>query len=70
MSADGNLSPRERQRLNQMQNRESRDIYRMENNNRTAGGYGNQGWQNHDRGWDGREYGRQDRDRGWDRRDD
>ena len=70
MSADGNLSPRERQRLNQMQNQASRDIYRMENNNRTAGGYGNQaGWQGRDHDGDRREYGR-DHDRGWDRRDD
>ena len=38
MSADGNLSPRERERLNQMQNRASRDINRLENNNRTAAG--------------------------------
>ncbi len=59
MAADGNLSPRERQRLNQMQNQASRDIYRLENNRRTADGYnGNQaGWQGHNRGWDGRDYG-------------
>lgn len=44
MKADGNLSPRERARLNQMQNRASRDIYRLNHNNRTtAGGGGNTG---------------------------
>ncbi len=59
MRADGNLSPRERQRLNQMQNQASRDIYRLEHNNRTAAGYnGNQaGWQGNNRGGDGRDYG-------------
>ena len=59
MLADGNLSPRERQRLNQMQNQASRDIYRLENNNRTTAGYnGNQaGWQGNNRGWNGRDYG-------------
>lgn len=82
MQADGNLSPREQQRLNQMQNQASRDIYRMENNNRTAGYDGNQagwqgrdrdrdrrdGWQDRDRGWDRRDYGQHDQNRGWDNR--
>ncbi len=71
MSADGRLSLRERQRLNQMQNQASRDIYRLENNHRTAGGYGDHrpGWQGHNRDWDGRNHGWQ-ANRGWDRRDD
>ena len=56
MMSDGRLSPWERQRLTQMQDRASRDIYRMENNNRTAAGWGgnnHQGWggNNHRPGW-------------------
>jgi hypothetical protein len=50
MMSDGRLSPWERQRLRQMQDRASRDIYRMENNNRTAAGWGgnnHQGWGRH-----------------------
>ena len=52
MRADGNLSPRERERLNQMQNQASRDINRLENNNRTTAGYsGNQaGWRGNNPG--------------------
>jgi hypothetical protein len=71
MSADGNLSSRERQRLNQMQNQANRDIYRLENNNRSAGDYhGNQaGWQGHDRAGDGRHHDWQANNRGGDRRD-
>ncbi len=67
MLSDGNLSPRERQRLNQMQNRASRDIYRLEHNNRTTAGY--EGWRDHNRDWNGREYGWQGHDRDGDRRD-
>ncbi len=52
MKADGNLSPRERERLTQMQNRASQDINRLENNNRTAG------WSGHtNSGWGGQNYG-------------
>jgi len=65
--SDGNLSPRERQRLHQMQDRASRDIYRLEHNNRTTTGY--EGWRDHNRDWNGREYGWQGHDRDWDRRD-
>ncbi|MGA9755493.1 MAG: hypothetical protein WBV23_10165 [Desulfobaccales bacterium] len=60
MKADGNLSPRERERLSQMQNRASQDINRLENNNRTAGGGGNYpyGWSGHtNSGWGGQNYG-------------
>ena len=56
MQADGNLSPRERQRLNQVQNQASRDIHRIENNNRTTAGWGgnNYGWSGHtNSAWDG-----------------
>ena len=57
MMADGRLDPRERQRLNQMQNQASRDIYRLEHNGRTADGRGgpnHHGWggPNH-HGWNG-----------------
>ena len=56
MKADGRLSPWERQRLNQMQNRASGDIYRLDHNGRTYGG--NQaGWQGNNQGWGGRGYG-------------
>jgi|GEM_PF-336400 len=55
MSADGRLSPWERQRLNQMQNGASRDIYRLDHNGRTAGYGGNPaGWQGNNQGWGGR----------------
>ncbi|MBI4643779.1 MAG: hypothetical protein HY743_08690, partial [Deltaproteobacteria bacterium] len=59
MKADGYLSFRERQRLNQMQNHASRDIYRLEHNNRTTAGYnGDQaGWHGNNRGWDRGNYG-------------
>ena len=58
MRADGRLSPWERQRLNQMQNRDSRDIYRLDHNGRTAGYGGNPaGWQGNNQGWGGRGYG-------------
>jgi hypothetical protein len=59
MRSDGRLSPRERQRLNHMQNRASRDIYRLDHNGRPTPGYtGNQaGWQGHNNGWNGRGYG-------------
>ncbi|MCX5891473.1 MAG: hypothetical protein NTW80_00585, partial [Deltaproteobacteria bacterium] len=57
MLADGNLSPRERERLNQMQNRAGRDIRRLENNNRTTAGWGGNnynGWSGHtNSGWGG-----------------
>jgi hypothetical protein len=61
MRADGRLSPWERQRLNHMQNRASRDIYRMDHNGRPAAGYsGSQtGWQGNNNGWQGRGYGSQ-----------
>ena len=56
MKADGRLSPWERQRLNQMQNRASGDINRLDHNGRTYGG--NQaGWQGNNQGWGGRGYG-------------
>ena len=56
MRADGRLSPWERQRLNQMQNRASGDINRLDHNGRTYGG--NQaGWQGNNQGWGGRGYG-------------
>jgi|UniRef100_A0A7V6A5J3 hypothetical protein len=69
MRADGRLSPRERQRLNQMQNQAARDIYRLDHNHRTAenwngnhngwGDHWNSGWDHHaDRGW----YGHRDAD--------
>jgi hypothetical protein len=47
MRADGRLSPWERERLNHMQNRASRDIYRLDHNGRPPAGYnGSQaGWQ-------------------------
>ena len=57
MRADGHLSPRERERLSQMQNRASRDIDRLKHNDRTAEGWGGQnyhGWGEHyNSGWDG-----------------
>jgi len=60
MEADGHLSPWERQRLNQMQNQASRDINRLEHNNRTAAGWGgnnHQGWSGHtNSGWRGNNY--------------
>ncbi|MGO9579464.1 MAG: hypothetical protein ACLP2P_08635 [Desulfobaccales bacterium] len=69
MKADGHLSPWERQRLNQMQNRASQDIYRLEHNNRTAEGWGGnnpQGWSGHtNSGWRDHDYdGRGRRDYG------
>ena len=66
MEADGHLSPWERQRLRQMQNQASRDIYRLEHNNRTTAGWGgnnHQGWSGHtNSSWRGNNYG------GWGRR--
>jgi len=60
MEADGHLSPWERQRLNQMQNQASRDINRLEHNNRTAAGWGGnnpQGWSGHtNSGWRDHDY--------------
>ena len=50
MKADGHLSPWERQRLREMQNQASQDIYRLEHNNRTTAGWGGnnyQGWSGH-----------------------
>ncbi len=77
--ADGHVSPWERQRIDAMVNRESREIYRDEHNNRTASGgrdgWGRDGWRDHDHdawrdrdhdGWRGRD-GRDHRDA--DRRD-
>lgn len=69
MRADGHLSPMERQRLRQMQDRASRDINRLEHNNRTTAGWGGnnyQGWGrhtntpwqgNHCGAWQGNHYG-------------
>jgi hypothetical protein len=60
MEADGRLSPWERQRLRQMQDRASRDINRLEQNNRTTAGWSghtNSRWRgNNDGGWDRRGY--------------
>jgi len=55
LRADGRLSPWERQRLNQMQNRAGRDSYRQEHNGRTWENGGSQpGWQGNNQGWGGR----------------
>jgi hypothetical protein len=69
MKADGNLSPRERARLTEMQNRAGRDIYRLDHNDRTTAGWGgneHDGWRDRGRydhdGW--RDADRYDRDRG------
>jgi hypothetical protein len=85
MRADGHLSPWERQRLRQMQNQASRDIYRLDHNGRTAEGWnGNHdGWGNHwnsggdnhpNHGWNGHQYadwdGRRPYDPRYDHRDD
>jgi hypothetical protein len=65
MEADGHLSPWERQRLNQMQNQASRDINRLEHNNRTTAGWGGnnpQGWSGHtNSGWRDHDYDGRDR---------
>ncbi len=74
MGADGHLSPRERERLNQMENKANQDIYRLKHNDRTAEGWGgqnNQGWgEHHNSGWDGNRAGGYASDPRFDRRED
>jgi hypothetical protein len=61
LRADGRLSPWERQRLYQMQNQASGDIYRLKHNNRAApdwNGPQHPGWGRPPHpGWQGRHYG-------------